>query len=689
MIPILFEKTETSFTTNGLGRLTDCISCIVEEERNGVYICQFSYPVTGAMFDQIQKGRIIGCTHDDSGDIQPFDIYASTEPIDGVVTFYANHISYRLSEITCAPFMASTAATALTGLVSNAYTTNDFTFTTDIVSSTQFTLGQPTSVRSALGGVEGSILDTYGGEFEFDVFDVKLYASRGSTKDYEARYGKNLTEYEDNIDYSETYNGVVPFWKGYDEDNNEISVTGSVTMSGQSHFSGRNVIVPMDLSDQFEDAPTSNELETLALSIMTNNQPWLPDRNITVTAIPQWQSDEYSLYQSIGLCDTIKVVFPLYNMSGTMKIIKTVFNVLLDKYDSFELGKLQTTLAQAVNASVEPKIQEAEAISKGAMAIAGNSAQHFWFKSTGNDTGAHIAEVDRSTFETTPQGGNLLARSNGIAVRDGLTELATFGASGIQVGKSDEKHIEVTATSFNVYDEDQSIPFSITTDNSLQSLQMTRTTSVSGTGGTYPTTTTNIYLMGTATDNRFYFGVDASGSPSIYTNYIDNPTSIYQYLTIDGVTCGIKEVETGVLQVYFSNTTNTKKYVGVRWTDNWRETRTKINDAILLTKYNRVTLVDSQGTSTTAYVYTYGKIAQLVIGAYRSNVAQRGILYVGKILDYVPITTANLIGRWQSTALVCGSVSPTGDIYLYNFHSSAISPIEAEPVYVLATYIYQ
>ena len=41
MIPILFEKDETQFDNNGLGRLRDMISCIVTEERNGIYECDF------------------------------------------------------------------------------------------------------------------------------------------------------------------------------------------------------------------------------------------------------------------------------------------------------------------------------------------------------------------------------------------------------------------------------------------------------------------------------------------------------------------------------------------------------------------------------------------------------------------------------------------------------------------------
>lgn len=85
MIPILFDRNETTFTSNGLCRLRDCISCIVTEERNGIYECDFEYPVNGANYDLIEYGRIVGVTHEDSADIQPFEIVSATRPINGVV----------------------------------------------------------------------------------------------------------------------------------------------------------------------------------------------------------------------------------------------------------------------------------------------------------------------------------------------------------------------------------------------------------------------------------------------------------------------------------------------------------------------------------------------------------------------------------------------------------------------------
>ena len=96
MIPILYDHAEKDFTSQGLCRLADAVDCVVTEERNGIYECELKYPIDGLYFEEIFEGRLIGATHDDNGDIQPFEIYKHSAPIDGVVTFYAHHLSYRL-----------------------------------------------------------------------------------------------------------------------------------------------------------------------------------------------------------------------------------------------------------------------------------------------------------------------------------------------------------------------------------------------------------------------------------------------------------------------------------------------------------------------------------------------------------------------------------------------------------------
>ena len=134
MIPILYDTNETNFNSNGLGRLRDAIECKVSEERNSIYEADFQYPVTGANFDRIRVGRIIGVTHNESEDIQPFDIVSYTKPINGIVTFHCTHISYRQSYMTVVGSNINSLADAFT-LLGTAEPTNPFTYQTDKAST--------------------------------------------------------------------------------------------------------------------------------------------------------------------------------------------------------------------------------------------------------------------------------------------------------------------------------------------------------------------------------------------------------------------------------------------------------------------------------------------------------------------------------------------------------------------------
>lgn len=463
MIPILFEKTETEFTSNGLGRL-NCSRCIVTEERNGIYECEFDLPVTDPMFNEVQMGRIIASTHDEEGDVQPFDIYKKSEPINGVVTFYASHISYRLNEITVEPFTALSCSDALAGLKTNSIGSNPFTFTTDKAVSSEYNLKAPASLRGLLAGQENSILDVYGkGEYVFDKFNVALYVNRGTDTDVSIRYGKNLAEYTGEIDYASTYNGVVPFWAGdvYDDETGAstptlITLTEKYISAGQPLPGGRLVLVPMDLSSAFGEPPTEDQLRSRATSRLNNSAAWLPSQNLTINFVQLWQTEEYkdlAPLEKVRLCDTVLVDIPMYGVSGLrIKIIRVVWDALLERYSEMELGTAQATLASTIGESLDVTADVAE-LRKDIFAnsvISGNTNQHFWFTGSGSDTGAHITEITREEFLADPEngGGNLVARSNGIAIRNGLTELASFGEV-IRLGRS--PYIAITDSAFNMY----------------------------------------------------------------------------------------------------------------------------------------------------------------------------------------------------------------------------------------------
>lgn len=372
MIPILFENSANTFTTNGLGRLADATRVIVTEERNGIYELEMDYPVTGSMFSEIQVGRIIVCSHDEEGDLQPFDIYEVSEPIDGIATFYAHHISYRLNEIVVDTFTATTCANAIAGLKTNSIGTNPFTFTTDKTVTADYAVKVPSTLRGLLGGQEGSLLDVYGtGEYKFDNFSVSLLTSRGADTDVSIRYGKNLIEFENKLDHSAVYNAVAPYWLGSEYNSGTGESTPTLVTLPEKYItanhtlpSGRTVTIPMDLSSDFESQPSVSDLRTLATSKLNDSDGWLPSQNITVDFVQLWQTDEYASLaplQKVRLCDTVLVSVPMYNVRDLrIKVIKVVWNALLDRYDEMELGTPSATFATIITGEVDNRFDSTQ-----------------------------------------------------------------------------------------------------------------------------------------------------------------------------------------------------------------------------------------------------------------------------------------------------------------------------------------
>lgn len=450
MIPILYEATETSFATNGLARLRDCISCVVTEERNGIFECDFEYPIDGAHFEDIIPGRIIAVTHDESGDVQPFDIVSYSKPIDGVATFHAVHISYRQSFLTVIGSNINSLADAF-ALLADATPTNPFTYETDISSTAYFAGadGTPKTVRSLLGGSEGSILDSYGGEYEFDKFSVKLKANRGQIRDFVIRYGVNMTAYQDDSDYFGAFNSCIPYWTGEGG-----PVIGSKVDSGLAMFNGQDYCVPLDLTDKFETAPTTAQLEAAALAYLTGQQTNLPQQNIKVNFLRLQDFSGYEDFENLlacNLCDSIKVAFPRYGMTGTFKIVRTVWDVLESRYTEMELGALQTTLAEALGISganlnisgggggnfvtldTEQTITAKKTLTNGAVISRATSGAILELSSAATDTNFQLKRTNGSTcvLESGASVGLFGTKSNHpLQVRTNYTNRMTFGTDG-------------------------------------------------------------------------------------------------------------------------------------------------------------------------------------------------------------------------------------------------------------------
>lgn len=354
MRPILFSESETDFSSNGLGRL-DCISCYVEEERNGAYELEAVVSETGLHTSEIKPSTIILAKHDDSEDLQPFRVYEVRRPIDGKVAVYAQHISYQLSYIPVMPFQvyasAGACAETLSKLKSNAVEACPFAFETDVTTVSSYTQNTPASLRQRLGGISGSVLDQFGGEYEWDKWKVILHKSRGvTTPTVSLRYGKNIIDLQQEQNISNTVTGVVPFWVSTDGKETVILPERVIESQYASNYPFKRTI-PLDLSSEFTEKPTEEQLRAMARVRVNKTGVGLPKVSIDVSFTQLWQTEEYkdvAPLQHVKLCDYVNIEFDRLGITEAAKVVKTRYDVLNERYESMELGEARSTLAQTI-----------------------------------------------------------------------------------------------------------------------------------------------------------------------------------------------------------------------------------------------------------------------------------------------------------------------------------------------------
>lgn len=352
MIPILYKADAVDFSTFGVGALSECTLCEVTEERNGAFECTFKYPVSGRLFSELKNERLIKAKPNDTSKEQLFRIYRITTPINGIVTIYAQHISYDLSNI--AELMWSSAmispSLAMSRLFTKTATTHNFKCSTDFSSAKPFSVSKPMSVRACLGGSEGSMLDLWGGEYEWDNFNVILHSKRGKDNGVVIEYGKNLTEMEQDNDFTDVYTDILPYAVFSDENTEKVITLSEVTLPiVDTPLRSKTLI--KDFTEFFEDKSSINEnsLRTKAQSYIKENPLGAETPTLTVAFEPLWKQPEYSaILERVSLCDTVTIRHSALGITAKSKVIKTVYDSLAEKYVSITLGTAKSNFVNTV-----------------------------------------------------------------------------------------------------------------------------------------------------------------------------------------------------------------------------------------------------------------------------------------------------------------------------------------------------
>lgn len=404
MKPVLFAPTATEFANNGLGKLSDAASCTVKETRNGAFELTLKYPIEGIHYAEIQQRSIILAKPNPVDLAQPFRVYRISKPINGLVTVYAYHISYDLTGIPVSPYSAASVQAALAGFSTNAVTANPFTFWSDMTSSGDFTVKSPASIRSLLP----TMLEVYGGEYKYDKYTVRLYQQRGTDRGVTIRYGKNLTDLKQDENCSNVYTGVYAYYKNGD---GIVETSPKVTPAPGTYDYTR--VLPLDLTAEFKQAPSAADLKTAAEQYIATHKIGVPRVSLNVSFVQLEQTQEYrdlALLERVELCDTVTVIFERLGVNATAQVTATLYNVLIDAYDSVTIGDIRTNVAMTIAAQAEeiakgPDLTALQAaVIEATELITGNQGGYVVIhSSTGGKTPDEILIMDQPDIESAVQ----------------------------------------------------------------------------------------------------------------------------------------------------------------------------------------------------------------------------------------------------------------------------------------------
>lgn len=346
MIPRLVNT--YPFTGTGI-TLTDTISCKVTEERNGAFELEMVVATTTPYFEEIKEGRYILAKPNHTQGAQAFEIYEISRPINQRVTIRAHHISYRLSFIPVEPFSCTGITATMMALPQHALENCPFTFGWDSENETStYNQTAPASLRSRLGGTEGSILDVFGGEYEWDNLIVRLLTHRGQDNGVQLRVAKNISALEQTTNLENVVTGALPYWSNED---GTVNLYGDIQYNSHVNDYDYKRTVLLDLSEQFETAPSSTQLNTAAQQYVNQTNLGIVSTNIKLSFVDLADTNEYegSPLERVNLCDTVTVIYNPLSITYQAKAIRLTYDVLAERTLEVEVGDAKSTIAKTIS----------------------------------------------------------------------------------------------------------------------------------------------------------------------------------------------------------------------------------------------------------------------------------------------------------------------------------------------------
>ena len=359
MKPILYDKTGKT----QLGVLEHCINCFTEEERNGGFTLTLTYPITDELHKDLIYDNIIVVKANDEYDNQQFRIAATERIIKGTVTVKAVHISYDLvyDLVQNVSFEKESCEYALNQLFRNSHFSKHYRGYSNIVNAQKYSANNK-NIWEAIVGSTGSIVDTYGKGPEIirDNTNIHVLNKRGTDRGVVIEYSVNMLDEALEIDASSIVTSIYGFARYTDEENNEHTVNAPRVNSSLIDNYAHPFIISKDYTDRFEQGTVPTEAQIQALAELDFRDGIdQPKCNYTVNFVPLSKCAGYeNIQDQIHLCDIVTIKDKRYNIDTKANVIKYKYNVLLERYDTMELGDARNTLTQTIVGSTQKDLEQ-------------------------------------------------------------------------------------------------------------------------------------------------------------------------------------------------------------------------------------------------------------------------------------------------------------------------------------------
>lgn len=395
MNPVLYRADERSFRTFGLGEISDAYKVTVTRERNGNYDLYIKYPVNGHFASVFKEEMKIKADAGKRTKWQTFEINRIVKNSSEHIEIYARHISMRTSDLALKPIVRASnvnAETALRLWRENLIGDDVFDVSSDIqtIGSISWDVDKIGNARKALGGVSGSILDVFGGEYEFDNNLIILHKQMGRKAPTVLEYGRNLLSVEEERLLDGNYTSIYPFarYTPSGEESHEVLVTlpEYIIDSPYLRLYAQRRISLVDFSGKFDDKhpPTAEKLRSLGQSYIKSNNIGAPKISTEVSYVDLSQTLDYQdfgVMEEVELCDIIPLYYPQFDITTTTeKVVKVVYDVYTESNEEITLG----TIGQSLSSSMTAGIADRLSVVEGKQSAIESALPQYLISGTGN-----------------------------------------------------------------------------------------------------------------------------------------------------------------------------------------------------------------------------------------------------------------------------------------------------------------